>query len=236
MKIFTYYENIDFANQDQLITLWANSWRTHGFHPVVLTNKEAQKSNFYEEFTSKLKVLHQEIAGKPLNRYGLSCWIRWLAYSTQEESGFYVSDYDVINHNFNLKNIESTLHLMNENCPCFASGSPSQFLQLCQKFINVTEQNKEEYKELFKKFQFRHFHDQEFFWVYHYGRRTDENIKVTKGNIIVSDLHSDTEFFNKPLVHYSHYGCRNFLNTRDIPFGEIEIERCNLIKKYALNK
>ena len=168
MKVYTYYENINFKHQDELITLWENSWRARGFEPIILTKRDAEKADFYKEFVAEITMLHQEIAGKPLSKYGLSCWVRWLAYSSQVEEKFYVGDYDVINHNFKPIEPENILHLMDGCCPCFASGTSSQFLNLCKKIIDITEQNKKEYIEIYKKRKFQHFHDQEFFCLYYY--------------------------------------------------------------------
>jgi hypothetical protein len=232
MKIYTYYENINFQNQDELVALWENSWKDHGFEPIVLTRKDAEKADFYKEFVAETTRLHQEIAGMPLKKYGLSCWLRWLAYSTQIEEKFYVSDYDVINHNFNPIEPENTLHLMDNCCPCFASGTPSQFLTLCKKFISVTEQNIKKYIEMYKERKFRHFHDQEFFCLYYHDKiiDKDEDIKMTRDRNFISDPPRH-DFWNKPLVHYSHYACKEFCNKTDIKFDDVA--RCDIIKQYT---
>jgi len=233
MKIYTYYENINFQNQDELVTLWKNSWKDHGFEPIILTREDAEKADFYQEYTSELNRLHQEIAGSPLKKYGLSCWLRWLAYSTQVEEKFYVSDYDVINHNFNPIEPENTLHLMDNCCPCFASGTPSQFLTLCKKFIDITEQNKHEYIEIYKKRNFLNFHDQEFFCLYYDNDQVkdkDKDIKVTKNFSFLSGPHREN-FDKVPLVHYSHHACSEFCKKANIKFDDIA--RCNIIKQHT---
>ena len=234
MKIYTYYENINFKNQDELVSLWEKSWKTHNFEPVVLTEKDAEKSDFYEEFVSKITELHQDISEKPLSKYGLSCWLRWLAYSTQPEEKFFVSDYDVINHNFDKKEPSDVLHLMDDCCPCFASGTPSQFLNLCKKFIDVTEQNKQTFIDIYKQRNFVHFHDQTFFVIQYDARKEDKNkdIKLTRNRELVSGPHRD-EFWKKSVVHYSHRACWDYCDMNNIKFNDNE--RCNIIKQY-INK
>ena len=234
MKIYTYYENINFKNQDELVTLWRESWKNQGFEPIVLTENDAKKSDFYEEFVVKINKLHKEITEKPLSEYGLRCWLRWLAYSTQPEEKFFVSDYDVINHNFNPTEPIDTLHLMDDCCPCFASGTPSQFLNLCKKFIDVTEQNKQTFIDIYKQLNLIHFHDQEFFVLYYQdGNKTkDKDIILTRNRELVSGPHRD-EFWKKPLVHYSHHGCKCYCDQNNIEFNDSQ--RCNIIKQY-INK
>lgn len=49
-----------------------------------------------------------------------------------------MSDYDCINNGFEAKEPFDKLHLMHNDCPCFASGSPEQFEQLCHNFIEIS--------------------------------------------------------------------------------------------------
>lgn len=235
MKVFTYYENINFKHQDELVSLWESSWRDRGFEAVVLTDGDAKKADFYEEFVENISRLNQEIAGKPLTRYGLSCWLRWLAYSTQAEEKFYVSDYDVINHRFAPREPEEVLHLMDDCCPCFASGRPSQFLALCKMFVEVSEQNKDIYIKGFKRLNFGHFHDQNFF-VLRYGlQKEDKNkgIRLTRDRNFISGPHRGDGFWEMPLVHYSHQGCLQFCQKNNVKFDDVQ--RCNIIKEH-INK
>lgn len=233
MKIYTYYEDIDFKDQDELVALWEKSWKAKGFDPIVLTEKDAEKSDFYDEFVAKITKLHQDITEKPLSKYGLSCWLRWLAYSTQPEEKFFVSDYDVINHNFNPTEPADILHLMDSDCPCIASGTPSQFLALCKKFIEVSEQNKEFFIEESKERDFVHFHDQNFFGMYFYNKTAnkekDKDIKLTRDRNFISCPQHDN-FWEKPLVHYSHRGCKLFCEKNNIKFDGIQ--RCNIINQH----
>ena len=231
MKILTYYEKIDFKHQEELISLWEKSWKFHEFEPIILTEKDSERSNFYEEFVQKMNILHKEITQKPLSPYGLSCWLRWLAYSTQPEEKFYVSDYDVINHSFEIQEPSEVLHLMDDCCPCIASGSPSQFLNLCKKFIEVIEKNKDFFITEYAKSKFPHFHDQNFFIIYYDIKKENKNadIKFTRDRNFISCPQHDN-FWKIPLVHYSHRGCSLYCEKRNIKFDDTE--RCNIINKY----
>ena len=124
MKIYTYYENINFKQQDELVELWKESWTNNGFDPIVLSLEDAKKSEYYDEFVYQLKALSHEVTGHPLTNYGLSCYLRWLAYSTQEETeSFLVSDYDIINKQFTpvkLNEPKDRLCFMDGKCPCLA--------------------------------------------------------------------------------------------------------------------
>lgn len=230
MKIFTYYEKINFKQQDELVFLWQKSWAAHGFEPIVLTDEDARKSDFYEEFLANISRVHQEIAGKPLTPYGLSCWLRWLAYSTQDEDKFYVSDYDLINHHFEPTAPSEVLHFMDDCCPCFASGGPSQFLTLCKEFVEVSDQNKAFFVEAYRQRGFVHFHDQNYFVIRYDIQKTDKNrgIKLTRDRNFISGPQRGDGFWEKPLVHYSHNGCREYCNKTHIDFNDVQ--RCNIIK------
>ena len=88
----------------------------------------------------------------------MSCWFRWLAYATQNEEKFYVSDYDAINVNFPITEPHDKIQLFDEDCPFLASGTPKQFENLCKAFVEVSNQRIEILKQ-----QANHYHDQEFF-------------------------------------------------------------------------
>jgi hypothetical protein len=50
MKVYTYYEDINFKHQNRLLDLWKNSWEKHGFEAIVLTRGNAENHPFYIEF------------------------------------------------------------------------------------------------------------------------------------------------------------------------------------------
>ena len=158
MKIYTYYQDIDFSAQQELIELWKLSWSRHGYEPIVLNLQDAKKHSYFETLNSEMRRIFKEITNKEIAEYGMSCWFRWLAYATQADEKFYVSDYDAINVNFPIKEPNEKLHLMDNDCPFLASGTPKQFENLCKAFVEVSNQRIEILKE-----KANHYHDQEFF-------------------------------------------------------------------------
>mgnify|MGYP001256483123 FL=1 len=140
MKIYTYYQDINFSNQRELIDLWKISWSRHGYEPIVLNLEDAKKHPYFETLNSEIRRIFKEITGKQINDYGMSCWFRWLAYANQKEEVFYVSDYDAINLNFPTTEPSNKLHLMDDWVPFLASGTPNQFENLCKAFVEVSNQ------------------------------------------------------------------------------------------------
>ena len=159
MKIYTYYQDINFSNQRELIDLWKISWSRHGYEPIVLNLEDAKKHPYFETLNSEIRRIFKEITGKQINDYGMSCWFRWLAYANQKEEVFYVSDYDAINLNFPTTEPSNKLHLMDDWVPFLASGTPNQFENLCKAFVEVSNQR----VDILKK-DAAHYHDQEFFY------------------------------------------------------------------------
>ena len=157
MKIYTYYQNINHSYQNELIDLWKISWSRQGYEPIVLNLEDAKKHPYFETLNREMRIIFQEITGKQIGKYGMSCWFRWLAYATQTEEKFYVSDYDAINVNFPIKEPDDKLHFMDGPCPFLASGTPKQFENLCKAFVEVSKKRIEILKQ-----QANHYHDQNF--------------------------------------------------------------------------
>ena len=158
MKIYTYYEDIDFDEQDKLIELWKISWSHQGYEPIVLNLEDAKKHPYFETLNTEMRRIYKEITNNEISEYGMSCWFRWLAYATEPDEKFYVSDYDAINVNFPVTEPNDKLHLMDDACPFFASGTPIQFENLCKAFVDISNDRIEILKQ-----QANHYHDQEFF-------------------------------------------------------------------------
>lgn len=126
MKIYTYYEDVGFNYQTELIEVWRKSWLRQGFVPVVLTRIDAQKSPLYEEYYSFIQRIHKNISDKilPENSYWLAAQLEIAAFTTiKREEPSYISDYDVINNNFKFKPKTGKLHWRDSCCSCFASGN-----------------------------------------------------------------------------------------------------------------
>lgn len=223
MKIYTYYQDISFPVQQELVDLWKISWSRHGYEPIVLNLEDAKKHSYFEIFDTEMRRIFKEITDKQINNYGMSCWFRWLAYATQNEEKFYVSDYDAINLNFPITEPSDKLHLMDADCPFLASGTPKQFENLCKLFVDISNQRIEILKELTD-----HYHDQEFF---HYNFMPQQNtaaeelrlkhhilmtrnrreiggsIDPVENKILAGPVIGYTENEKYKVVHVSHQNC-----------------------------
>jgi len=144
MKIYTYYAQISFKNQNELIDLWKRSWSQQGFEPIVLNLTHAKSHPFFNEYDQRLRKAYSYIMGKEISEYGMSCYYRWLAYaSLYEDKEFYVSDYDLINIKYEPHTPQKGLNLMVGLCPCFASGNSENFLNFCKFFAEISETRKD---------------------------------------------------------------------------------------------
>jgi len=205
MKIYTYHQDINHKNQPELIELWKISWSRQGYEPIVLNLEHAKRHPYFETLNSEMRKIFKEITSKEISDYGMSCWFRWLAYATQKEEKFYVSDYDAINVNFPIKEPNDKLHLMDNACPFFASGTPKQFENLCKTFVEVSNKRIEILKQ-----QANHYHDQEFFQYNFMPQKNDSaedlrnqhNILMTRDRTKFggSDINTSSLVY-----HISHY-------------------------------
>ena len=186
MKIYTYYQDINFLNQNKLLDLWKKGWERQGFEAIVLDLSHAQSHPYFEEFDKTMKDIFFQITGKQINKYGMTCWHRWLAYATQPEEKFYVSDYDVINYAFEIKEPIEQLHMMDGFCPCLASGTPEKFEFLCEFFAKTSLDR----LDILKK-QADHYHDQNFF-IHNFHQKYNPNF-----NDLIEEL--DVKFSRDPL-------------------------------------
>ena len=196
MKIYTYYQNIKFKQQNELLDLWKISWSRKGYEPIVLNLEDAKKHSYFETLNTEMRRIYKEIANKEISSYGMSCWLRWLAYATQTEEKFYVSDYDAINVNFPITEPNDKLHLMDHACPFLASGTPKLFEALCKAFVEVSNERIEVLKQHTK-----HYHDQEFFQ-YNFVRKFNESAEglMHKYNILMTRDRRKTGGFYDPVL------------------------------------
>ena len=202
MKIYTYYQNINHDKQPELIDLWKISWSNHGYEPIVLNLQDAKRHSYFDTLNTEMRKIFKEITNKEISDYGMSCWFRWLAYATQEDEKFYVSDYDAINVNFPITEPSNQLHLMDAHVPCFASGTPKQFENLCKAFVEVSNERIEILKQ-----QANHYHDQEFFNYNSEELKNHHNIVMTRErDKLLSPYIKD---HLTPIIHFSHSRCKS---------------------------
>lgn len=204
MKIYTYYENINFDQQEELIDLWKLGWERNGFEPIVLDRSHAKKHPYYDEFIKKLEDVHLRIVKEPLAAYGLSCYLRWMAYAGQPNEKFYVSDYDVMNNGFKPVEPNKGLHFLHNCCPCLASGTPEQFDKLTHLFVDLSESRMSQIKEQIKQKKLKWYHDQEFL---------NCSLEVLRDLFIFSM--SNGLWSNSSLVHFSHNHVRKLRAIQD---------------------
>ena len=205
MKIYTYYQNINHDRQPELIDLWKISWSRQGYEPIVLNLEDAKRHPYFDTLNTEMRRIFKEITNNEISEYGMSCWFRWLAYATQADEKFYVSDYDAINVNFPITEPSNTLHLMDAHVPCFASGTPTQFKNLCKAFVDVSNQRIDILKS-----QANHYHDQEFFDYNREELKNHHNIVMTRDrDKLLSPYIKD---HLTPIIHFSHFRCKTNSN------------------------
>lgn len=212
MKIYTYFEDINHFGQEKLLELWKESWQRQGFEAIVLGEKDAKKTEEYHQFLKQMKFIFQKTTGKKLSNYGLSCFTRWLAYSTvqDKEERFFVSDYDIINSGrWKVDQpISKKLHFLDADCPCMASGTAEQFKKISEAFFEVTMNRIEHLIKIVD-----HYHDQEFFkfnFMEHFNSEAKQlwkkyNAKFSRNPKRDVDLLRPKEFQTCRAFHISHY-------------------------------
>ena len=138
MKIYTYYENVNFELQNALLELWTISWKRHGFDPIILSREDAKKSPLYNEYYDFVQSVHELSVGKqlPEGGYWLAAQLEIVAFHTISDPS-YASDYDMINNGFKLgETIEGLVHWRNRDCSCFASGDCKGWEKYIQFLFN----------------------------------------------------------------------------------------------------
>ena len=163
MKIYTYYENIGFNKQNELIDLWKKSWKLNGFDPVILSREDAMKSDVYTEYYDFVQRVHVKAVGKELNdtTYCLAAQLEIAAFTTIEEPGF-ISDYDIINYKFKPYTPKERVHWLNDRCSCFASGGGGSWYDYINYLFSKEDQIVEFVGKISKETKRWRFHDQDF--------------------------------------------------------------------------
>ena len=246
MKIYTYAFDLSGDNQKDLIDLWSLSWSKQGFEPIILEPQHAKNHPFYKPFFEKINFFWKKLLNKNIDTYNLNCYTRWLAYATQPEEKFYVSDYDAINSSFSLIEPDDKLHLMGGVCPFFASGKSSQFDNLCKLFIEITEKNMH---ELLLEFEqnpsgSKVYSDQGFFLYNMSSLLLRDDIKITKdmdiGHIFDPNKncavnHNCTELYRKEQCKIYHVSYKNTTYLKDNYDQYLDVP-ANMLKNIVANK
>lgn len=212
MRIYTYYNDINFNDQKILLDLWQKSWKDYGFEPVILSESDAKSHPYYDEFVAELESIHLKVLNIPLKSYGLACYLRWLAYASLNiDEPFYVMDYDIMNTGVKISDLSpvpTKLTLFSWCCPCFVSANSTQFNELCHQFVNISNDNIEKSQKSHKKRNVGSFyHDQEFF-IFHRDLLDHMYTFINPPRVVNFNLDDDMQ--NK-IVHVSHSSLRRSL-------------------------
>jgi hypothetical protein len=130
MKVFTFYQPVDgkdAAAEEDLIALWSRSWELRGWTPVVLGQSSIPDTLENRRIVSELKTLPSQNK----KHLDLWCYLRWLAVA--EQGGGVMSDYDVINYDFQPFEV-GALTTWDRWIPCLVSGTRDEFLRVVNWF------------------------------------------------------------------------------------------------------
>ena len=209
MKIYTFYEKI-FNNQEQLIDLWKKNWSEKGFEPIVLSVKDSEKSPLFKEFSTKINSIHKYVTGADISRYGLACYYRWIAYSTQNsKEAFLVSDYDIINKNFKIEDCEykdGKISFLNRFCPCLAVGKVNDYKSFISDILSISQKHMSQIKKEFNSSKFIQYHDQEFLSL----NSNRLNYNFYHPQKIVRLYRCNEEIEHQKVLHFSHTSIYEF--------------------------
>lgn len=240
MKIYTYYEDVNFLSQNELLDLWRFSWSRRGFEPIVLTLKDALNAEMHDEYIDFVTRVHKKI-GSEIEGYWMAAQREIVAFTTIDEPSF-ISDYDVMNINFSPPDyVENLVHWRDGRCTCFASGGSSGW----GNYINFLYKNEEkivnkcmEVKSTTGRDQF---HDQDFLVHTNVSPNIKEKIKeipfltYRDENSPVGVKPEHLNFINLPkTIHISHSSA-NSINLGNAKIKNAEDKRVyigkNLLKK-----
>ena len=124
MKAVTYYNHIDCLHDPDLILLWEESWKKHGWETVILTEKDAQAAD-PEMYARFCKSPLLETRNPP--EYAKAAMLRWVAQLGVNETCLH-TDWDVLGNG--LKPEDLVIHdpvptfLASSTCPCAVAASP----------------------------------------------------------------------------------------------------------------
>jgi len=117
MKVFTYHEDLPgYPDCKELLSLWAESWRRHGWEPEILTHDHAKAHPMYEFMMPaalKLPTTNPQ-------EYELTVYRRWLAMGSV--GGGLMVDNDVINYGYRPRDLV---------CACCPPAFPSRPIAIC---------------------------------------------------------------------------------------------------------
>lgn len=205
MNIYTYYEDVNFAKQPELIDVWKQSWEIGGFNPIVLSRDDAKKSPLYEEYYSFVQRVHKKSVGKTLleGSYWLAAQLEIVAFSNIEEPSFFC-DYDMINNGYEKFLPENKIHWRNRACSCFITGGKTGWLDYIEFLFENEDTIASWCYDWYKKTGRDVFGDQDFLIaIYDKGIKSDVFEGSRNLDIIGARYIPDSENICKA-IHVSH--------------------------------
>ena len=150
--VITYYTEIpDFkisSNNKALLELWEKNWKSKGWNPIVLSDKDSKKHKdiCYFDVGNKNSLLVRN--SRLDKKYLWNCYLRWFAYAKYvEENGTCIwSDFDVMNCNlapdqFYSKNINVDSAFNGSLCSGVLSSEGSKVLLNNIKLLNEEDKD-----------------------------------------------------------------------------------------------
>ena len=216
MKIYTYYQDIGFDHQQELLDLWQESWRKQNFDPVILGIEDAKKCPIYQAYYDFVQRIHENALGKTLeeDNYCLAAQLEIAAFTTvDKDEPCYMSDYDVINRNFKDISSEGKLHWRNAACSCFASSSGYGWRKYLDFLLTQEDEITNWCVKETEKTNRTDYHDQDFLIAIQ-NKGLEENIYYMSRQDHLCEMyipHSEGEF-HRQLYHISHGNVQRFLD------------------------
>lgn len=98
MNVYTLYRKIpnlwEEETQRNLISLWRDSWKTHGWNPIIFEEGDIEKIPNLQDVKNKIWRLPTLFGAN----FELACTVRWLLAGNA--GGGMLADYDVFNYGF----------------------------------------------------------------------------------------------------------------------------------------
>ena len=226
MKIYTYYEEIDFKSQREILKCWEKTWKKNGFETFIVGKTDAEKHPLFESLCSKLDEKNLLFFNKKFSesedqkraRFHLSSIKRWLAWGATITEPSLIGDFDILNNGFTLPSpIENKLIFRDGHCLSFASGNGNH----CTKFIECLIENLDffyEKTDVVKQNTKRgYFHDQDF--IVHMCKLKRQTFFEEEYNF---------GFDRYPIKQYDHFN----ENTKNFKLLHVSHNCANVFKKH----
>lgn len=227
MNIYTYFEEINFNKQKEILKCWEKTWKNNGFETFILSRTDAEKHPLFANLCSKLDEKNLTFFKKKFSdtddrmaRFHLSSIIRWLAWAYVVKEPSIVGDFDILNNGFTLENaIEDKLIFRDGWCLSLSSGNGNHFENFIKCLIENLDVFYEETNLLEDNKNRGLFHDQDF--IHQICRLKSQEYFYKVYNFEFSSYPvKNYDFFDKnikntKLLHISHF-CVNHIFKKHI--------------------